>query len=56
MTGEKALLWLEKGEGLSGLFDPLWQMDQDELIGKNTKREKKKSDFLNETSLFSIFN
>jgi len=56
MTEEKALSWLRERERPAGLFDSSWQMDQKELRGKITESDKKKSDFLKESSLFSIFN
>ena len=56
MTGEKALLWLDRKELEHDLFDPFWQMDQTLLEGENTRKNENKSDFLKETSLFSIFN
>ena len=56
MTEEKALPWLRERERTGGLFDILWQMDQRELQGRITESDKKKSDFLKESSLFSIFN
>ncbi|MBN2628024.1 MAG: SOS response-associated peptidase [Spirochaetales bacterium] len=56
MTEEKALLWLREWERPAALFDSSWLMDQKELRGKITESDKKKSDYLKESSLFSIFN
>jgi putative SOS response-associated peptidase YedK len=56
MTERKAFQWLREREHSEGLFDSSWQIYQGDLQGKIAEEDKKKSDFLKESSLFSIFN